>query len=186
MRPLRSSLLILLVLLTACGTLEVGIEHTPTPDHAATATPAIVSLTGRIVYESAGDIWIVERGQPPRVLLTGGSNPHLSPDGNKLVFRRASSELPLPGLWLADFTCPAAPASCQVNQRRLIGPTEFGGPLIYGLAWSPDGRTVALTTGGDIKRLYSEDLWLVDVETGDYRQVLDDGGGVPYYSPDGA
>ena len=60
MRSLRSSLLILLVLLTACGTLKVGIEHTPTPDHAATATPAIVSLPGRLIYESGGDIWTVE------------------------------------------------------------------------------------------------------------------------------
>nr|MBC8445840.1 hypothetical protein [Chloroflexota bacterium] len=25
-------------MLTACGTLEVGVEHTPTPDRAATAT----------------------------------------------------------------------------------------------------------------------------------------------------
>ena len=151
----------------------------------ATGSPAAISLAGRLIYESGGDIWIVELSQPPQVLLTNGSNPHLSPAGDRLVFRRASPELSLPDLWLADFTCPAAPAPCQVNQRRLIGPTEFGNPLIYDLAWSPDGRTVALTTGGYGKIIYSEDLWLVDVETGNYRQVLD-GGGMPDYSPDGA
>jgi WD40 repeat protein len=105
------------------------------------------------------------------------------------LFLRANPELPsFSDLWLADFTCPTAPTPCQVNERRLIGPAEFGSPLIYGLAWSPDGRAVALTTGSDAKRFYSEDLWLVDVETGDYRQVLNvnDGGGVPDYSPDGA
>ena len=207
MRSLWFSLLILalLVLLAACATLEVGIEHTPTPDYAAlhlrptltapplpspTSTPlptAAVALPGRLVYESAGDIWIVERGQSPCVLLTGGRNPNLSPVGDRLLFFRANPEWPsLSDLWLADFTCPAAPALCQVNERRLVGPAEFGGPLVYGLAWSPDGRTVALTTGSGAKRVYSEDLWLVDVETGDYRQVLDDGGGVPDYSPDGA
>jgi len=152
----------------------------------ATGSPAAVSLPGRLIYESAGDIWIVERGQSPRVLLTGGTNPHLSPDGNRLHFLRATPGWPLSHLWLADFTCPAAPAPCQVNERRLIGPTEFGSPLIYDLAWSPDGQTVALTTGSHAKTIYSEDLWLMNVETGDYRQVLDDGGGVPDYSPDGA
>jgi len=148
---------------------------------------AAASLSGRLVYESAGDIWIVEPGQSPRVLLTGGRNPYLSPTGDGLVFLRTNPELAyLCDLWLADFTCPATPAPCQVNERRLIGPAEYGSPSIYDLAWSPDGRTVALTTGSNIKLLYSEDLWLVDVETGDYRQVLDDGGGVPDYSPDGA
>jgi Tol biopolymer transport system component len=161
------------------------VSPTPAP---SPPTPASLpsALPGRLIYESAGDIWIVERGQPPRVLLTDGSDPHLSPGGNRLVFWRAQTESSLPDLWLADFTCPAASALCQVNERRLIGPTEFGSPLIYGLAWSPDGRTVALTTGAEAKTIYSEDLWLVDVETGDCRQVLDDGGGVPCYSPNGA
>jgi len=209
MRPRWLSLPILIsaALLAACGILEVGIERTPTPNHAAlylrptltgpplsspTPTPlptATVSLPGRLVHESAGDIWIVERGQSPRVLLTGGRNPYLSLTGDRLVFFRANPEWPsLSDLWLADFTCPAAPAPCQVNERRLVGPAEFGGPLVYGLAWSPGGRTVALTTGSGAKHFYSEDLWLVDVETGDYRQVLNvnDGGGVPDYSPDGA
>lgn len=200
-------ILVLLALLAACGTLEVGIERTPTPDYAAlhlrptlTAPPlppptpaplptAAASLPGRLVYGSAGEIWIVERGQSPRVLVTGARqrNPHLSPTGDRFLFFRANPEWPyLSDLWLADFTCLAAPAPCQVNERRLVGPAEVGSPLIYGLAWSPEGRTVALTTGFDAKHVYSEDLWLVDVETGDHRQVLDDGGGVPDYSPDGA
>jgi hypothetical protein len=155
----------------------------PTPTLLPTAA---VSLSGRLIYESGGDIWIIVRGQPPRVLLTDGSSPHLSPDGNRLIFWRAQTESSLPDLWVADFTCPAASAPCQVNERRLVGPAEVGGPLIYGLAWSPDGQTVALTTGAYGKIIYSKDLWLVDVETGDYRHVLDDGGGVPDYSPDGA
>jgi hypothetical protein len=258
MRSLWFNLLILVLvaLLTACGTLEVGMAHTPTPDHATTATAAASAiahratqiaasvtsaalatdhmatqlaamdtptiapaptlyphltltlpplpsptpaplptaaapLSGRLVCGSAGEIWIVERGQSPRVLVTGARrrNPHLSPTGDRFLFFRPNPEwLHLSDLWLADFTCPAAPAPCQVNERRLVGPAEVGGPLIYGLAWSPDGRTVALTTGSDAKHFYSEDLWLVDVETGDYRQVLNvsDGGGVPDYSPDGA
>lgn len=166
-----------------CQAYYTARSPTPTP---TLLPPVAIPLPGRLIYESGGDIWIAERGQPPQVLLTDGSNPDLSPDGNKLVFYRANPELSLADLWLADFTCPAASAPCQVNERRLVGLAEIGGPLIYGLAWSPDGRTVALTTGADAKTIYSEDLWLVDVETGDYRQVLDDGGGVPDYSPDGA
>jgi len=159
--------------------------RSPTPTSTLVPTIAI-PLPGQLIYESGGDIWIIVRGQPPRVLLTDGSNPDLSPDGNRFVFYRASPELSLPDLWVADFTCLAAQATCQVNERRLIGPAEFGSPLIYGLAWSPNGRTVALTTGAHAKTFYSKDLWLVNVETGDYQQVLDDGGGVPDYSPDGA
>jgi len=70
----------------------------------ATGSPAAVSLPGRLIYESGGDIWIVEQGQPPQVLLTNGSNPHLSPGGNRLLFRRANPELPLSDLWLSSST----------------------------------------------------------------------------------
>jgi hypothetical protein len=79
-------LLPLLLLLAACRTLEVGVEQTPTPDHAATATVSVLATEnarlatqvatlavptptptpslGKLVYVQGGDIWIVECGSP--------------------------------------------------------------------------------------------------------------------------
>ena len=113
MRSLRSSLLILLVLLTACETLEVAIEHTPTPDHAATATVAALATEnarlatqvatlavptptpmpnlGKLAYVKGGDIWVktLPDGKP-QCLTDDGCNaaPRWSPCGVWLTFHK--------------------------------------------------------------------------------------------------
>jgi Tol biopolymer transport system component len=110
----RRALLLLAVLsLAGCvGTLEVGIERTPTPDFApaatiaalsadndrlatrvasqVTPTPAPLSL-GRLAYVQGGDIWVkmLPSGAPQR-LTTDGRNrePRWSPSGDWLAFRK--------------------------------------------------------------------------------------------------
>src|SRR5512139_2453961 len=105
------SLLVLLLCVVGCnGTLEVGIEQTPTPDHAVAATltalmaensllatrvatlatpaPPVLPDVGRVAYVQGGDIWIkvLPDGKPQR-LTTDGRNrePRWSPSGEWLA-----------------------------------------------------------------------------------------------------
>lgn len=56
MRSLWFNLLILVALLTACGTLEVGMAHTPTPDHATTATAAVSTTIAHMATQIAASV----------------------------------------------------------------------------------------------------------------------------------
>ena len=109
----RALFLLAMLLLAGCvGTLEVGIERTPTPDLApaatiaalsadndrlatrvasqVTPTPAPLSL-GQLAYVQGGDIWVktLPSGTPLR-LTTDGRNrdPRWSPSGDWLAFRK--------------------------------------------------------------------------------------------------
>jgi len=112
---LRLSLfiLVLVTLLVACGTLEVGVEHTPTPDWAATATVSALATEnarlatqvatlavptstptpslGKLAYVQGGDIWVkaLPDGEPQRLTTDGrNSTPRWSPSGRWIVFRK--------------------------------------------------------------------------------------------------
>lgn len=108
---LLATVLIVLILEGCGGTLEVGIERTPTPNLAATATvsalmaenarlAALVAAQvtptpppdlGRVAYVQGSDIWYktLPDGKPQR-LTTDGRNrePRWSPSGAWLAFRR--------------------------------------------------------------------------------------------------
>jgi dipeptidyl aminopeptidase/acylaminoacyl peptidase len=101
-----------LLALTACrGTLEIGIEQTPTPDRAPAATitalanqnarlatlvaqqatPIIPPNLGRIAYVQGGDIWhkALPDGKSQRLTADGRNRePRWSPSGNWIAFRR--------------------------------------------------------------------------------------------------
>ncbi len=105
--------LLSLAALTACSTLEIGIEHTPTPDHAATATVSALATEnarlatqvatlavptstptpslGKLAYVQGGDIWVktLPDGEPQRLTTDGhNSTPRWSPSGEWLAFRK--------------------------------------------------------------------------------------------------
>lgn len=77
---------LLLPLLVACkGTLEVGVEKTP--------TPRLESALGRLAYVQGGDIWVRDLDFPnsaPRRLTTDGRNssPRWSPSGKWLSYHK--------------------------------------------------------------------------------------------------
>jgi len=107
-------LLLIALMLVACGgTLDVGIERTPTPDNATAATvmalmadnsrlatrvatlvtpvPPVLPQVGQVAYVQGGDIWIkaLPDGKPQR-LTTDGRNrePRWSSSGEWLAFRK--------------------------------------------------------------------------------------------------
>src|SRR5512136_508712 len=114
-RPLvRVSLLLMILMATSCnGTLEVGLERTPTPDanldalvavlkaenaqlatrvaEQATPTPVPPPQLGQLAYVYGGDIWVktLPAGASRR-LTTDGRNrePRWSPSGQWLAFRK--------------------------------------------------------------------------------------------------
>ncbi len=122
------------VLAGCTGTLEVGVERTPTPDGAPAATLAALSADyyrlatrvasqvtptptsinlGRLAYVQGGDIWVktLPYGLPLR-LTTDGRNkePSWSPSGDWLAFRKerqviVEQEVPCENLKLRNQVC---------------------------------------------------------------------------------
>lgn len=137
-------LLILLSFLTACTTLEVGIERTPTANHAATATVATPSATfaaptsasvlalGRLAYLQGGDIWVkgLPDGKPQRLTADGRNRePCWSPSGQWLAFRKNDFQV-----WVMRADGSAAR---PLNE----------GALVRAFAWAPKADRLAYLTG---------------------------------------
>lgn len=112
MSKLTPLLLASLLLVGCTGTLQVGIERTPTPDVAPAATIAALSAAnnqlatrvasqvtptpmpltmGRLAYVQGGDIWVktLPSGTPLRLTTDGyNKDPRWSPSGEWLAFRK--------------------------------------------------------------------------------------------------
>jgi Tol biopolymer transport system component len=138
-----------------------------------------------LVYAARGasDDWNIywQRvgGRNPRNLTENSpatdTHPVFSPDGEYIVFR---SDREQGGLFIMGATGESV--------RRL---TDFG----FYPTWSPDGREVAFSTEGfsdpNARRLSPSMVWVVNVSTGERRQLTDAKTGdaaQPAWSPDGA
>ena len=115
--------MLLLTMPVACqGTLEVGIEHTPTP------TPGL----GKLAYVQGGDIWVkaLPDGEPRR-LTTDGRNrgPRWSPSGQWLAFRKGDYQV-----WLMRDDGSDVHA---LNDGRTVG----------AFAWAPEEDRLAYVGG---------------------------------------
>jgi len=127
MRPFWFSLLILVLvaLLAACGTLEAGIERTPTPDHAASATvAALATEAARLPTQ------VTRPGPSPSATLT------VSPG--------------VAGPIACADVAPFAPGCLDQPRPPELAPgVAFTGILPAGpvtaAAWSPDGTRLAYT-----------------------------------------
>ncbi|MEW6321307.1 MAG: protein kinase [Acidobacteriota bacterium] len=147
-----------------------GLETTPS-----------LSADGRVlVYAASGpggdfDIFRLDEGSRVPVLLTPDSpvadlQPAVSPDGRRVAFR---SDRDGGGIFVIN--------ASGGEPRRV---SEVG----YHPAWSPDGRSLALS-GVSMERpegvyLLSE-LWVVDVETTNRRAIATRDAVQPAWSPDG-
>ena len=117
-------------------------------------------------------------GGTPHLAMQGGIDfgSSYSPDGTEFAFLRyASSEK-------IDVLIAKADGS---DQRVLASPPYIEG--FTGVAWSPDGKTVAFTTSEATKSLRSG-LWAISVADGSVREIYStpDAVGRPRWLPDGS
>ncbi len=128
--------------------------------------------------ESDGDLdlfWQRIGGKNP-VNLTkdfpaNDTEPAFSPDGERIAFR---SEREPSGIYVMGAT--------GENARRVC---DFG----YHPAWSPDGKEVAVSTAEkdlpNLRNATPSSLWIVNVESGAKRMLIESDAMQPAWSPDG-
>ncbi|HYH91628.1 MAG TPA: hypothetical protein VD763_00590 [Candidatus Saccharimonadales bacterium] len=141
-------LLAVLGLLLALGTAWVGSRPRLAP-------PFGLAANGLMAYEQGGDIFVVDPESGARQAITVGPesdhDPHWSLDGTRIAFLRE-----------------AGPANHVVVATRdgTVVSVSAGAPFIDAdpdsIAWSPDGRTIALGSGGPEDR----SIKLIDADDG--------------------
>jgi hypothetical protein len=170
---LAAWLLVLLALFaTAC---QASPRATPSPAF----FPETAQDGGTIALNlEDGTIWLLVGDEPSR-FLAHGDVPKLSPNGCAVAFvRRPVCPPPKPEYWVIDLD-DASPA------RLLLPRGGWGSELVYGWAWSPDSSGLAVTNGGDIKKLYRGNLRWIDASDGTVTDLTESGAGEPQFSPDG-
>jgi Tol biopolymer transport system component len=123
---------------------------------AVSAALALASPAGATLvfsrWTTTPSVWVANDDGSGQRRLAAGTNPAVSPDGQTVVYMTNGDRAQLRAV-------PAAGgASWTVLRNLTFGP----------LAFSPDGRTIATTTGDGISR---QRLVLVDVATGATRPV---------------
>jgi Tol biopolymer transport system component/DNA-binding winged helix-turn-helix (wHTH) protein len=117
-------------------------------------------------------------GGTPRLAVQGGVDfgSSYSPDGTEFAFLRVGASGKV-DVWIAK-----ADGS---DQRVLASPPYIEGET--GIAWSPDGKTVAYTASDATKGLHSG-LWAISVAEGSVREIFStpDPIGRPRWLPDGS
>jgi eukaryotic-like serine/threonine-protein kinase len=118
-------------------------------------------------------------GATPHLAMQGGIDfaSSYSPDGTQFAFLREHADIERIDLLIAK--------ADGTDQRVLATRPDAGD--ISGAAWSPDGKTIALTTSEATKRLRSV-LLVISVANGSVREVYSapDAIGRPRWLPDGS
>jgi Tol biopolymer transport system component/predicted Ser/Thr protein kinase len=118
-------------------------------------------------------------GGTPRLAMQGGIDfgSSYSPDGTEFAFVRANS-----GAGKVDVLIAKADGSDQ----RVLATRPYRDEVV-GVAWSPDGKTIAFTTSEATKKLRSS-LWAISVADGSVREIYStpDAIGRPRWLPDGS
>ncbi|MDY7078393.1 MAG: hypothetical protein SXV54_15860 [Chloroflexota bacterium] len=203
----RPVFVFILFFLTACGTLEIGIEHTPTdadqvtqaatpgaeviPTPAPTLTPIPAATELRVTFvrvtEHGNNVWLWVEGEREAEPLTkdgGVGDVKISDDGEIVAFTRGG------GLWMVR--------SDGTEERRLVSAEDFAAMeaqdpelevVLNRFEWAPGTHILAFNTRLQIEigLLPNDDLHLVNADTLERTALLPPGeGGEFYYSPDGS
>ena len=179
--------LFILLFLTACANTKPPLEATETfalPAPSPTVSPIstvdlpesqidIDSLSGKIVYSSEGDVYVINANGSERKRLTDNPaedfDPVWSPDGTQIAFRTHRDGDEEVYLMNADGSA----------QRNLSNAPNHGD---YSPAWSPNGEWIAFMSG----REGNNNIWVIRPDGSDLRQVTDVPGisEYPTWSPD--
>jgi dipeptidyl aminopeptidase/acylaminoacyl peptidase len=145
------------------------------------SSPAWSGDSKRLVYVHDNDLWSIGRDDDAPSRMTNDDHdvrtPRVSPDGQSIAFY--SSRSGFQDLWLVA-------SDGQSKARQLtIGSMSIDEPR-FAHAWSPDSRQIAYFSNRG--EYWEDDLWLVDVDSGEARQVSTTfmGRSEPSWSPDGS
>jgi len=118
-------------------------------------------------------------GGTPHLAMQGGIDfgSSYSPDGTEFAFLRSNS-----GLGRVDVLIAKADGS----DERVLATRPYRDEDFIGVAWSPDGKTIAFTASEATKKLRSS-LWAISVADGSVREIYSapDAIGRPRWLPDG-
>ena len=118
-------------------------------------------------------------GGTPHLAMQGGIDfgSSYSPDGRQFAFLRTNSDLGKVDVLIAK---------ADGSDERVLATRPYRDEFI-GVAWSPDGKTVAFTTSEATKKLRSL-LWAISVADGSVRELYStpDTIGRPRWLPDGS
>ena len=146
----------------------------------------------RIVYTDAGrNLWMwIDGASATEIIGTGDvTEARISPDGHTVVFVRSPDYLNF-SMWQvnADGSDERILISEEVFQSMKNVPEAIGAqPYLWD--WIPGTRKLAMMsapTQDGPGMMANDDLWYVDIDTSELKQIQPPGqGGVFYYSPDG-
>jgi eukaryotic-like serine/threonine-protein kinase len=151
------------------------ISDSPGVETEPSLSPDGKSIVYTQLADGSSDIYLLRVGSRSPILLTPHSpveddQPAFSPDGERIAFR---SERDGGGIFLMSTTGESV--------KRL---TDFG----FNPSWSPDGTELVLAMGRFLsptdRGSFADGLWVVNVATGEKRQVLKDTDAMqPSWSP---
>jgi dipeptidyl aminopeptidase/acylaminoacyl peptidase len=145
------------------------------------SSPSWFGDSKRLVYVRDNDLWSIGPGDEAPFRITNDENdvrvPRASPDARTIAFY--SSRSGYQDIWLVASDGQSAPhqltrSSMSIDEPRFVH------------AWSPDSRQIAYFSNQG--EFWEDDLWLVDVGSGETRQISRSfmGQSEPSWSPDGS
>ncbi len=144
------------------------------------SNPAWAPGGDRIAFAAGGEIRVARVGdveaRPVMDAMEGVRAPAFSPDGARIAFYSTASGHQ--DIWLVPADGSAPPRQLTDAAMALDDPR-------FAPSWRPDGREVLYVS--NVSDYWHDDLWLVDVESGDRRQLTRTlmAMSTPVWSPEG-
>lgn len=150
----------ILGLVTLDGTMTIELDHGTMGDPTFTPDGTAVVYWKTLGKGDTGLFSVATDGKSAPIRLTNAADADavVSPDGKQLAFRR-------------QLAGPRVIMTMPFDGRRATGEpiAQTDGPNDQDPSWSPDGKSIAYKHGPND----NADLWVVDLESGESRQLVD-------------